>query len=131
MKINLNNTVINYTEHGIPKGLPVVFIHGFPFSHEMWKPQIQTLPKNIRAITYDVRGHGFSDVGDGQFTIELFVDRVVLNKLLTSISEFLLLFVLVTLYFRLDFCWSISYWVIFGCRVDVYGKLSHLCAFIF
>ena len=77
MKINLNDTVINYTEHGIPKGLPVIFIQGFPFSLEMWEPQIQSLLNNIRAITYDVRGHGSSDVGDGQYTIELFVDDLI------------------------------------------------------
>ncbi len=31
----------------------------------------------IHAITYDVRGHGSSSVGDGQYTIELFVDDLI------------------------------------------------------
>lgn len=33
--------------------------------------------KNLRVIAYDIRGHGRSDVGDGQYTIELFVDDMV------------------------------------------------------
>ncbi|MGB2869353.1 MAG: alpha/beta fold hydrolase [Bacteroidota bacterium] len=77
MKVKLNGISINYTERGVPQGLPVVFIHGFPFNHEMWEPQMKALPNTIRAITYDVRGHGQSDVGDGQYSIEFFVDDLV------------------------------------------------------
>lgn len=77
MKVKLNNTTINYTERGLPQGLPVVFIHGFPFDHTMWEPQMKALPNHIRAITYDVRGHGQSDVADGQYTIEFFVDDLI------------------------------------------------------
>jgi 3-oxoadipate enol-lactonase len=77
MKAQLNNIALHYIEHGNSKGFPIVFIHGFPFSHKMWKPQIENLPNHIHAIVYDVRGHGFSDVGDGQFTIELFVDDLI------------------------------------------------------
>jgi pimeloyl-ACP methyl ester carboxylesterase len=46
----------------------------------MWKGQINTLQdgKNtLRIIAYDLRGHGRSDVGDGQYTIELFVDDLI------------------------------------------------------
>jgi pimeloyl-ACP methyl ester carboxylesterase len=77
MKITLNNSITNYSEHGKPQGLPVAFIHGFPFNHEMWKPQLAALPNDVRIILYDVRGHGASDVGDGQFTIELFVEDLI------------------------------------------------------
>jgi 3-oxoadipate enol-lactonase len=77
MKVILHDVAINYSEHGMPQGLPIVFIHGFPFSQEMWTPQMPMLPNEIRAIAYDVRGHGRSDVGDGQFTIEHFVDDLI------------------------------------------------------
>jgi len=33
--------------------------------------------KNLRVITYDIRGHGQSEVGDGQYSIELFVDDLI------------------------------------------------------
>jgi 3-oxoadipate enol-lactonase len=77
MKITVNDISINYTDWGLPQGTPIVFIHGFPFSHEMWIPQMSVLPQNIRTITYDVRGHGLSDVSDGHYTIELFVDDLI------------------------------------------------------
>jgi 3-oxoadipate enol-lactonase len=77
MKVLLNGISMNYAERGIPNGLPVIFLHGFPFSHKMWEPQMSMLPQNIRTISYDVRGHGFSDVGDGQYTIEMFVDDLI------------------------------------------------------
>jgi len=77
MKIIINDIAINYNERGMPQGLPVVFIHGFPFSLEMWDPQMNILPNNIHAIAYDVRGHGATDVGDGQFTVDLFVDDLI------------------------------------------------------
>jgi len=70
----LHSLRIYYTEQGSAKGTPLIFIHGFPFSSEMWKPQLNALPESIRAITYDVRGLGKSDVLDGQYTIEFFVD---------------------------------------------------------
>jgi 3-oxoadipate enol-lactonase len=77
MKTLINDISVNYIEHGSSQGLPVVFIHGFPFSHKMWEPQMLELSNDIHAIAYDVRGHGSSIVGDGQFTIELFVDDLI------------------------------------------------------
>ena len=77
MKTILNDCAIDYSEHGMPQGLPVIFIHGFPFSKEMWEPQMNVMPNFIHSISYDVRGHGASDVGDGQYTIELFVDDLL------------------------------------------------------
>jgi 3-oxoadipate enol-lactonase len=77
MKIRVNTVTLNYTERGLPQGSPIVFIHGFPFNHSMWEPQMKALPNHFRAITYDVRGHGESDVGDGQYSIEFFVDDLI------------------------------------------------------
>jgi 3-oxoadipate enol-lactonase len=56
----------------------VVLVHGFPFSSGMWKGQMRTLQeKNLRVIAYDLRGHGQSGAGDGQYTTELFVDDLI------------------------------------------------------
>lgn len=78
MKIQLANSItLNYVERGNPGGLPVVFIHGFPFSHKMWEPQMRALPNTYRAISYDIRGHGESQVADGQYTIEYYVDDLI------------------------------------------------------
>jgi pimeloyl-ACP methyl ester carboxylesterase len=43
----------------------------------MWDPQVKQLLNEFRVITYDVRGHGLSEVGDGQYTLEFFVDDLL------------------------------------------------------
>jgi 3-oxoadipate enol-lactonase len=77
MKKLINNIRIQYNQHGTSQLPPLVFIHGFPFSQKMWEPQMQDLPNDFSAITYDIRGLGLSDVSDGQYTIELFVDDLI------------------------------------------------------
>jgi 3-oxoadipate enol-lactonase len=74
MFIDVNGLKLHYEVFGPESGIPVVFIHGFPFSSEMWKLQIEALQSTYRVMIYDVRGHGKSDVGDGQYSIEYFVD---------------------------------------------------------
>jgi pimeloyl-ACP methyl ester carboxylesterase len=43
----------------------------------MWKPQLGIVGKLHRAIAYDLRGHGDSYIGEGQYTIEGHVDDLV------------------------------------------------------
>jgi 3-oxoadipate enol-lactonase len=78
MLSSINGVNLYHTEAGNGQSLPVLLVHGFPFSSEMWKSQTELLQKNgFRALSYDLRGHGKSDFGDGQYTIELFVDDLV------------------------------------------------------
>lgn len=77
MKAVVNELEIHYIDVGDSDALPIVLIHGFPFSHEMWAPQIALLEKQFRVVAYDLRGHGKSGVGDGQYTLEFFVDDLV------------------------------------------------------
>jgi len=62
---------------------PIIFVHGFPFDHIMWDAQIEELSKDYYCITYDIRGLGESPAGDGQFTMESFVDdlETIIDKL--------------------------------------------------
>lgn len=54
-----DGTEIYYTDWG--KGKPVVLIHGWPLSGEMWEKQATHLAeKGLRAIKYDRRGFGRS-----------------------------------------------------------------------
>lgn len=62
---------------GPADGLPVVFIHGLAFDHRMWLAQLPALPPRVRAIAWDVRGHGQTGPGDGQYSLELFVDDLM------------------------------------------------------
>jgi pimeloyl-ACP methyl ester carboxylesterase len=59
---------------GDQKSKSVLFIHGFPYDHTMWKEQIDELSKNYFCVSYDIRGLGESPAGNGQFTMESFVD---------------------------------------------------------
>jgi len=77
MKSTINGTTLFYEVAGNPALMPVVFVHGFPFSCEMWSGQVTAVEHQYCALTYDVRGHGQSNVGDGQYTIELFVDDLI------------------------------------------------------
>jgi len=43
-------------------GIPVVFLHSFGGSISHWNNQLQHLRKNHRAIAFDFRGHGNSDL---------------------------------------------------------------------
>ncbi len=88
MKATINRVRISYQVSGNASGHPVVFIHGFPFSHEMWQPQVALLSPDCWVITYDIRGHGESEVGDGQYTLEFFVDDLfaLLDRLRIEIA---------------------------------------------
>jgi len=69
-----NKTDLSIFTEGDPNKKPIVFIHGFPYDHTMWEKQINELKSNYYCVTYDIRGLGQSPIGDGQYTIESFVD---------------------------------------------------------
>ncbi len=68
---------IAVSEHGDRQQTPIIFVHGFPYNSSMWAQQIKRLKETNYCITYDVRGLGETPPGDGQFTIEMFVDDLL------------------------------------------------------
>src|SRR4029077_6171129 len=53
---------ISVQEWGNPQGPEILLIHGFSQSHMSWMRQVNSdLAKEFRIITYDLRGHGYSD----------------------------------------------------------------------
>ncbi len=52
----------------------IIFIHGFPYDHTMWDSQVEVLKEKYFCVRYDIRGLGESPAGDGQYTMEMFVD---------------------------------------------------------
>ena len=72
MKIIKNN--ISIYEEGDSSKRTIIFVHGFPYDHSMWEKQIDALSSSYYCITYDIRGLGESPAGDGQFTMESFID---------------------------------------------------------
>jgi pimeloyl-ACP methyl ester carboxylesterase len=57
-----------YTEQG--QGLPVVLLHGYPFSGVIWQTQQQNLSDHYRVIAPDLRGHGQSPAPEGVYEME-------------------------------------------------------------
>lgn len=55
----------------------LVLVHGFPFSLEQWRPQLDALADAWRVIAFDLRGHGHSPAGPGPVFIEDLVDDFV------------------------------------------------------
>jgi len=71
----INNKISIY-QSGEPKNKAILFIHGFPYDHNMWEKQVEELKSAYHCVTYDIRGLGSSPAGDGQLTMESFVDDV-------------------------------------------------------
>jgi len=58
--VSINNLKIYYKVTG--KGEPILLVHGHPFDHTMWDPQIKSFSKLYQVITPDVRGYGKSSL---------------------------------------------------------------------
>ena len=80
MKYTINSLSVN--TFGDQNNQPIIFIHGFPYDHSMWENQINVLKEKYFCVAYDVRGLGESYVGDGQYTMEAYV-----NDLFSIINE--------------------------------------------
>lgn len=59
-EIVIKGNVVSYIDGGLRTGVPILFVHGFPFNKEMWQPQLTAFAVSHRVIAYDVRGHGHS-----------------------------------------------------------------------
>jgi len=53
---------------------PLVLLHAFPLDGRMWDAHVEEWAKSWRVIVPDVRGHGRSEAGDGQYAIDFFAD---------------------------------------------------------
>jgi pimeloyl-ACP methyl ester carboxylesterase len=80
MKETINN--LSVFTLGSSDSRAIIFVHGFPYDHNMWEAQIQELGKDCSCVSYDIRGLGDSPAGDGQFTMESFVDdlEIILDE---------------------------------------------------
>jgi pimeloyl-ACP methyl ester carboxylesterase len=70
--VAVTNGTLNVYAQG--KGLPLLFVHGFPLNHSMWQPQIDAFTKKNRVIVPDLRGFGKSTVTAGTVTMEDMAD---------------------------------------------------------
>ncbi len=54
----------------VGRGAPVLLLHPFPASHELWMPAGQALTSRYQLILPDLRAHGDSETGDGPATMQ-------------------------------------------------------------
>jgi 3-oxoadipate enol-lactonase len=72
-KVSVNDLTVSYIDEGITNPATIIFIHGFPLNKSMWEKQIKQFKEDYRVIAYDIRGHGNTDVGNDNFSIDFFV----------------------------------------------------------
>lgn len=66
--IELGGRTLHYQDVGA--GLPVLLLHGFPFSSESFWPQLAAPPNGVRYLAPDHRGFGRSALGPGVASME-------------------------------------------------------------
>ena len=74
----MKSLTVNGVRHQVydeGRGLPLVFIHGFPLTHAMWAGQFE-LADRYRIIAPDLRGFGASEVVPGTTTMTQLADDV-------------------------------------------------------
>jgi pimeloyl-ACP methyl ester carboxylesterase len=57
--VTVNGVRLAYRIEGA--GVPVIFVHGEGYSHELWTKQIEPFAQKYQVIAYDRRGHGQSE----------------------------------------------------------------------
>ncbi len=70
MIATINGVRLSCVDEG--KGLPILFVHGFPLSRAIWQPQIEALSKSFRVMAPDLRGHGESEAPAGVYDMNTF-----------------------------------------------------------
>lgn len=59
----------------------IVFIHGFPLNHSMWRQQLDYFGSTYRCIAPDLRGYGASRLGEGAtkeaWSMDTFADDII------------------------------------------------------
>ncbi|RDW65330.1 alpha hydrolase-7 [Coleophoma crateriformis] len=56
-----DNATLAYSEHGSPNSSPLILLHGFTGSSQVWKRNIPALAEKYHVFAPDLRGHGESD----------------------------------------------------------------------
>lgn len=67
---SVNNTRLYYRREGSDKRPVLVLSHSIGADHGMWAPQMEDLLSEFQVVRYDTRGHGASDVPQGEYSIE-------------------------------------------------------------
>jgi len=81
MRIQAGGIATHYELSGA--GAALVLIHGFTDNLTMWFNQVPVFSRHFKVLTYDVRGHGGTEIPESRFSMEIFADdlRALLEAL--------------------------------------------------
>ncbi|WP_457648563.1 3-oxoadipate enol-lactonase [Profundibacter sp.] len=65
--VELNGIAVHYADQGDPNGAPVVFSNSLGTDFRLWDQLMPHLPKGLRLIRYDTRGHGLTSAPGGDY----------------------------------------------------------------
>lgn len=68
---------LNVIEFGENNKQAIIFIHAFPLCNRMWDKQAEALQQNYRVVVYDLRTFGYSEYGNGHYTIDSHVSDLI------------------------------------------------------
>lgn len=67
--LDLGDIQLHWREDGDPAGYPVVFANALGTDFRLWDRIVPLLPKSLRLIRYDMRGHGLSCCPPGPYAM--------------------------------------------------------------
>ena len=82
MKFNIDDGFLAYDKIG--KGIPLLFIHGYPLSRKIWESQLAGLSDIASVVSLDLRGHGESFPFPPPYTMDMLADDC--RRLLDSVG---------------------------------------------
>lgn len=65
--IDLNGITVHYADQGDPNGPAVMFSNSLGTDFRLWDKVMPLLPKSLRLIRYDTRGHGLTSAPDRDY----------------------------------------------------------------
>lgn len=65
--LKINGVTLHYADEGDPDGAPLVFANALGTDFRLWDAVLTHLPKGLRIIRYDKRGHGLTDAPDAPY----------------------------------------------------------------
>ncbi len=65
--VELNGIAVHYADQGDPNGAALVFSNSLGTDFRLWDQLMPHLPKGLRLIRYDTRGHGLTSAPEGDY----------------------------------------------------------------
>ncbi|MBN9675987.1 3-oxoadipate enol-lactonase [Salipiger bermudensis] len=71
--LHVNGIDLHWREDGDPEGRPVVFANSLGTDLRLWDDLLPLLPKGLRLIRFDLRGHGLSGCPEAPYEMDTLV----------------------------------------------------------